>query len=900
VCLPAGLRPVLAFLCLTVFFVVPAHAAESGGTIRVHVLAPDRADVSTAVVVTLTTATEPGRVWTARVEPGGLATFRNLPTATYHVTVAPDGGPGQSLDVVVVAATLADLETRFSAHTASLTLASSGRLGHGLTFADRTLTDLPGSMSVWGLLDASEPFVIVDRMDTGGLLTGQSGLVGSRGASWTTATISFDAIDVVGPTQTGRFGLVPDLAAVAAVDVTTGLAPIDVGAPGASIALEPKRPGPDPHGEVRVAATTTRMAGRNDSPFVPSIDRLDSWSSGGGEFGAPITPRLGVFAVVDATQSEQQTRLEPFKLPGNLTSGFGHVVLHPRAADEIRAFGSFAAATTAYDGRDQFANRDVTEGDSSVLAEVAWDHLGGAGRRFVSVGVNQAGLSPKVTASMPGGIVDRVFDGVMPDPPSKRTMRQTTATFEFDPHDVAWGGLHHAIRLGGTVDERTQSATVLDLPTVAETVDELPARLWVTQAPARASSGRHIADLTAFASDTIQLASRLTADVGVRANLTSGSADGAPTGISWKTLAPRAALRWAPDALTFFAAYSRYYAPLSLDWLAFGDPGVPTAKVFRWTDPNGDGLFEPGEQGPLIALTGWGQGVGAIDPALQAPRTDEVTLGVERWVNTTVRLHAAATFRHETNLAAPVDVGVPTSSYATFTILDQGEDYFGSEDDRPLTIYNRLPASFGQDHYVLTNPVGDTARYEGMEISAEVHGTHLSAIVGAMAYLTRAGAASPGFTALENDQDVLGQRFLDPNGQPYEPGSIFFDRSYVLKWSTIYEGSHGLHAAVVARYQDGEPFTRLVVAPTLNQGPEVIQAYRTGRTRFLYTVTIDAEVAQAFRIGHGREIQLTVGAFNLLNQANEVEENPVTGPTFRDTTAVQPPRTIRVGLKVRF
>ena len=47
-------------------------------------------------------------------------------------------------------------------------------------------------------------------------------------------------------------------------------------------------------------------------------------------------------------------------------------------------------------------------------------------------------------------------------------------------------------------------------------------------------------------------------------------------------------------------------------------------------------------------------------------------------------------------------------------------------------------------------------------------------------------------------------------------------------------------------------------------------------------------------------VQLTVGAFNLLNQANEVEENPITGPTFRDTTAVQPPRTIRVGLKVRF
>jgi hypothetical protein len=37
-------------------------------------------------------------------------------------------------------------------------------------------------------------------------------------------------------------------------------------------------------------------------------------------------------------------------------------------------------------------------------------------------------------------------------------------------------------------------------------------------------------------------------------------------------------------------------------------------------------------------------------------------------------------------------------------------------------------------------------------------------------------------------------------------------------------------------------------------------------------------------------------AFTLTDHRNEVEEDVVTGPTFRRSTAVQPPLTTRVGL----
>jgi len=38
--------------------------------------------------------------------------------------------------------------------------------------------------------------------------------------------------------------------------------------------------------------------------------------------------------------------------------------------------------------------------------------------------------------------------------------------------------------------------------------------------------------------------------------------------------------------------------------------------------------------------------------------------------------------------------------------------------------------------------------------------------------------------------------------------------------------------------------------------------------------------------------------FNLFNNAHEVEEDVVSGPGFRTPTASQPPRVVRVGLRL--
>jgi outer membrane receptor protein involved in Fe transport len=64
-------------------------------------------------------------------------------------------------------------------------------------------------------------------------------------------------------------------------------------------------------------------------------------------------------------------------------------------------------------------------------------------------------------------------------------------------------------------------------------------------------------------------------------------------------------------------------------------------------------------------------------------------------------------------------------------------------------------------------------------------------------------------------------------------------------------------------------------------------------------MTVDARLQKRFTVGT-RRVTVIVDAYNLFNQALEVEEFSVTGATSRLTSAVQPPRVVQVGLRIPF
>ena len=301
----------------------------------------------------------------------------------------------------------------------------------------------------------------------------------------------------------------------------------------------------------------------------------------------------------------------------------------------------------------------------------------------------------------------------------------------------------------------------------------------------------------------------------------------------------------------------------------------------------------------LVARAGRGPDVAAIDPDLTAPRTFEYTGGLDLQLGGHLTFRAAAVWRTSRNLVASVNTGVPSSSYDQLLIPDQGGDWEGPSDDTTILVYDRRPEAFGLDQFLLTNPADATATYEGLETTWTLRTRPVEMLFGAIMYRSRTWAAYRGFGPIENDQSVVGEVFENPNARPLLQGSNFFDRSYVGKLAGTVHLPFAFRFGFAARYQDGQPFSRIVVVPDLAVGPEMIHAYRTGRTRYTYTLTLDLRLQKALRI-MGREAAVMVDVFNATQHKNEVNEDAATTPLFRLSTAVQPPMTARVGLRFRW
>ena len=89
----------------------------------------------------------------------------------------------------------------------------------------------------------------------------------------------------------------------------------------------------------------------------------------------------------------------------------------------------------------------------------------------------------------------------------------------------------------------------------------------------------------------------------------------------------------------------------------------------------------------------------------------------------------------------------------------------------------------------------------------------------------------------------------------------------------------GIRLGTIARYQDGQPFSRLVIVNGLNQGTEAIRAFSNGLSRFTYRATLDARLQKAIAIGQGlgQRLSVEVVGGTLDMPANASKSSPAVG-----------------------
>ena len=830
----------------------------------------------------------------------GSATFTNLEPGLFVVRIDGTGAPLASASITIGARELLVVDVERESSTVSaiqFKVRARIPLGEGVDFDERWLDDLPSGRDLWSLIETSVPFVIADRMDTGGIGLGHSALLGDRGASWTSTAVTFGDLRVLAPNVLGLIPIAPDMTAVTDVSITSGLAPIEVDTPGVVVALTPRRPGAARRGSFHASLSEPAMVDDKRLPNAPAIARISTWREAGAQVSLPIGSRTGLLLSATGARSEFFERDLPSLWRAEQGSLLGHLVSRVNDGDSLRLLASAQHAKYPFEHRRQFQNRFVSERGRFAQAIAAWDHMAGPTLTTAALSFQRGSFKPLVD-NPAGGTIDRVTDGVVPTPAAATVSTEWGLSGAIAWPSFTLGGSAHELRAGLNARRAQVTVNPVAFPTVAEQVAGLAARVWM---PSEGGSVTHRTRITggAYVADRITLGSRLSVELGVRADVAHGSSASATEAIDWRTVSPRGSFQWNLGPVSVFGGAGFYSDPLPLAWLGFGSEGETVYDAYRWHDLDNDRRYDNGEQGVLVARHGWGDAIASIDSNLRAPRTREHTIGVEFGGRSALTFRSAVIWREQTNLLASVNVGVPASSYRVLYIQDASTDWDGPDDDRLLPVYERRPESFGKDRYLLTNPEGEQATFDGLEFTWNLKTRRLVALFGVTAYRTRSWSANLGFGPLENDLGILGERLERANAQPEVQGSYFFDRTYVGKLSASYRAPGDIRLAFSARYQDGQPFSRVVIAPDLAGGPEMVHAYRTGRTRYTFTLTLDARVAKDFSIGRARAM-VHVDVFNATRSLNEVEEDALTTPSFRRSTAMQPPMAARLGFRISF
>jgi len=885
-----------------------ADAAPAPETAVIHVTIASTASWAVATVTVSAVATNTAS-WSLRVDRASFAAvFRDIPPGDYTIVVKVpafhDAVTRVSVDPGARYEFVADMSNSDADSASGLTEASAHRANERIFDRD-VLETFPSGDPVAGVVETAVAPLILDRIDNGGLWTGERVLVGGNGSSWRQASIVRDGVDVTDPLHGGAPIFTTDPTSLETIVVSTSAIPSSIGGAGALVSVMTRAPGDTWTGRSSIGFMPAGLQSRNTRDGAPSIARFKTHEDWSGEAGGPLDERAGVFLSARLVASERVERDDPAVLPGRVGSFSANATVAAHDQSRIRLGATLDGTRTASPSRARFVFRDARQTDTVFDAHAGWDRStnGGTALSF-SGGLIRGAYSTTSPAPDMTATIERLKDGPISAlfSPASGMRQRWSARADVTP--ALRPGSRHIPSAGISLSRAEAVLDAMPLSRVAELVGGLPARVWEYSA---ASQMRWTSsDVGAYVGDRIALPRRISLELGARLEATNGAARGGGGRISWLTAAtPRAHGRWAIDSrgrFSLLGGYAKYAHRLPLDYLAASDPAAPAGRVYRWNDANANHAFADGERGTLIGLVGACCSTeyrSGIDPDLRRPYTTEWIAGGEaRLAGWSLRVTGVRRIEHD--LIASINTGVQTSDYALGYVVDPGERFAESEDDRLLPVYSRLPSSFGQDSYLLTNPGGSSSRHAGVEVTIErMMASGWRTRFDGTAFGASGLGINRGFGALEADTSGVGELFENPNARTYAWGHTFFDREYVMKWWNAYVAPRDVLFSAVARYQDGQPFSRVVIVPDLPQGPEAISAYRRGRTRFTYTLTVDAHVQKSLRVG-GTRLTAVLEVFNLLNNSKEVEEDVVTGPSFRTTTAVQPPRAVRIAARVGF
>ena len=446
----------------------------------------------------------------------------------------------------------------------------------------------------------------------------------------------------------------------------------------------------------------------------------------------------------------------------------------------------------------------------------------------------------------------------------------------------------------------------------------VPAQVYLFKTPSKSENGLLTTGL--FVQDTYQIGNRFTLNVGLRYDnykTFKPEQEGPPVGkfnttqlkfaavdnlITFNAVAPRVGvvvdLTGAGKTVLKFNYGTFWWNPGTAISQDTNDNSPDWFDQFAWTDTNGSGVWERGEEGVRIGQRG-GLGSAQLDPNLKEQYTREVATFFEHELMPNFALHLGYVYRSIGNLNVLINANRPISAYnVPTTIRDPGIDgVIGNADDGPnIPGFNLNPTN-------LALPVLNTRT--NLPGKSEFHTLEYSATKRQSGQWSLAASGSIRLNR-DNDNGYFGNN-LRSQQAPSTPNDLINtdDGRYVFNTRTFkLNGSLRAKWNVVVtpalRMQSGQPFGRTFLAGTangINYGSQRILAEPIDSRRQDNIVVLDTRVEKVVRLAKGMSVS---GFFDLYNITNSDAASNITwssGSAFLLPSTIIGPRIARFGLK---
>jgi outer membrane receptor protein involved in Fe transport len=323
-------------------------------------------------------------------------------------------------------------------------------------------------------------------------------------------------------------------------------------------------------------------------------------------------------------------------------------------------------------------------------------------------------------------------------------------------------------------------------------------------------------------------------------------------------------------------------------------------RRYRWSDLNGDGRWNPGEEGALVSSRG-GVALESLDPNLDNTRSDEIAAFFEHELMANFGVRVGYVWRGLRNQYARINVAQPYEAFTVpVSVQDPGPDgRTGTADDGgKIAAMDLAPAYRGLTPINMTTNVreGD-GDYHTFEITGTKRMSNRWSLL-----------ASYGYTkSFDNGNSAYLGNSVRQNALPATPndeinttdGRHEYGRQNAKLAGTWNSPWWNISFSPMLRYQQGFPFGRTFAA-TLSYGSVRFLAEPFGTRRQDNIVITDLRIEKSVPFGTRRDVSVFFDIYNMFNANSAQNLQWSSGTAFNRPLSIVPPRLARLGVKVNF